>query len=278
MCFEELNTGSCAGTPCNGLARSAIVCTLVLLTASSTIAQDGFGCDDFASQAAAQTTLNQNPADPHGLEPDGNGIACDHAADAAAVDDDTPASTGVLATEEAEAERPPLDARLGGTLESWEAEFGPPIERDDTFADLFPEYDIPGYSGVYADEHLGRIESIHLFSPRPDGVEWSNDEPHPMDWSIPKAHELAKRFLPRDAQYGEPDEERFSGIATECYSDSLAAEVPTEIYDYVDNNPVYGGCWYWLDLHLDDESKVTNITVSLQIEEPLSWPAPRLAE
>ncbi len=172
--------------------------------------------------------------------------------------------------DETEAARHPLDARLGGTVESWQAEFGPPIEGEGEHADLFTEYDIPGYSGIYADEHLGRIESIHLFAPRPAGEEWSNDEPHPMDWTISEAHKLAKQFLPRDAQYGEPDEERISGIMTECYSDSLAVEVPVEVYDDVDNTPVYGGCSYWLDLHLDDESKVTNIIIQLQIEEPLT--------
>ena len=235
------------------------LCLLPILPVSPAHAQDnGWGCDDYADQAAAQSELVRDPSDPYGLDPDGNGVACDHEP-----------------TADAEAEAHPLDARIGGTIESWEAEYGPPIKGEGEAADLFTEYDLPGYSTVFADEHLGRIHRISLYSPRPEGEEWSKDEPHEMDWTVRKAHELARRFLPRDAEVFDPDEDRVGGIMTECESEALRDEVPTELYDYVDNTPVYGGCSYWLDVNLGDEGHVSNITVELEIEERLDSPANR---
>lgn len=223
-------------------------------------AQDGgLSCEDFASTSAAQITLDQDPSDPFGLDADENGIACD----------ELPATSGDERNSNIEDDLPPLSARLGSTVEDWEAKFGAPIEREGPHADLFTEYDITGYSTVFANEYLGRIERITLFAPRPEGEEWSNDETHDMDWTVPKAHELARRFLPRDAHCGEPDADRVGGIMTECFSDALFAEIPAEIYDYVDNTPVYGGFSYWIDQNLDDESRAANIFIELEIEEPL---------
>ena len=37
----------------------------------------GFTCEDFLTQTAAQHTLEHDPSDPYGLDPDGDGIACE---------------------------------------------------------------------------------------------------------------------------------------------------------------------------------------------------------
>jgi hypothetical protein len=228
--------------------------------AAPTFATAGLSCSDFASQTAAQAVLDQDPSDPNGLDPDGDGVACEDLAPSGAE------PTTAAATEE---DLPPLDGRLGGTVEAWQVIFGEPVEGTGEHADLFTEYEVRGYSGVLTDDYLGRIERIHLFAPRPAGEEWSKDEPHPMDWSVAKAHQLARRFVPRDARCGEPDEDRVGGIETECTSDVLANEVPAEVYDYVDDTPVYGACSYWLDTDLKDPSRVSNIIIELAIEEPL---------
>jgi len=39
--------------------------------------EDTFDCTDFTDQAIAQAILDSDPSDPHNLDPDGNGIACD---------------------------------------------------------------------------------------------------------------------------------------------------------------------------------------------------------
>ncbi len=232
--------------------------------ADAGVAPEANGCDDFFIPQMAQAELDKNPSDPHGLDPDGNGIACDegvttHGAAEIAPDADT----------EQEA-RPPLDARLGGTVESWQAEFGSPVEREGENADLFTEYVIPDLGTVYADEYLGRIESITLFAPRPEGEEWT-DDPHAMNWSVEEAHEIAEGFLPRDADLEELVREEWSDLDhVWCTSDALAAEVPQEIYDYVDNTPQYGRCSYAL-MHEDggDGDRISWIIIGLEIEESL---------
>ncbi len=53
---------------------------VVTATASPAFAHTGGGdldCADFATQAAAQAELNENPGDPHGLDRDNDGIACE---------------------------------------------------------------------------------------------------------------------------------------------------------------------------------------------------------
>jgi Excalibur calcium-binding domain len=61
--------------------RFAIVlATAVLLglTPVSVSAQPGdLDCADFASQADAQAEFQRDPSDPHGLDPDGDGTACE---------------------------------------------------------------------------------------------------------------------------------------------------------------------------------------------------------
>jgi hypothetical protein len=240
---------------------TALAVALVTLTCWSGAAaqESSFTCVDFITQTAAQAHLDQDPRDPYGLDPDGNGIACDE-----------PGAQVALGREIAEVARLPLGARLGGTLESWVAEFGTPVEQKGEHADLFTEYDIPDLGTVYADEYLGRIERITLFAPRPEGEEWA-DDPHEMNWSVEDAHDIAEEFLPRDAQL----EELVRGEGSDlnqvlCTSEALAAEVPQDIYDYVDNSPQYGRCSYSL-LHEDggDGDRISWIIISLEIEEPL---------
>ncbi len=160
----------------------------------------------------------------------------------------------------------PLDARLGGTTESFEEKYGEPVESDGP--SIFTEYDIRGYSTVLTNSYEGRIERISLFSPRPKGEEWRMDKPHERDWSVKKAHELAKRFLPRDVKLEKPGAERLSTIRTEGFSEALENEVPESIYAYVDNEYVVGQCSYVLMLN-EDKSGVNRITITLLVEEPL---------
>ena len=202
--------------------------------------------------------LDMDPSDPFGLDTDENGIACDEPGAQVASDRDGAGEA-----------QSPLDARLGSTLESWEAEFGPPVEREGDTADLFTEYNIPDLGTVYADEYLGLIESMNLFAPRPEGEEWT-DDPHEMNWSVAEAHEIAKDFLPRDARLDETlVEDAYGFIQTMCTSDALAEEVPQEIYDYVDDTPQYGRCnyilWY---ANFEHEDQISWISIQLEIEEP----------
>lgn len=54
---------------------AALVVLLVL--AAPAFAQADLDCDDFATQAEAQAELDRDPSDPHGLDSDGDGVACE---------------------------------------------------------------------------------------------------------------------------------------------------------------------------------------------------------
>lgn len=169
----------------------------------------------------------------------------------------------------AQAEDNPLNARLGSTTESFEAQYGEPKEPEEGVPALFTEYDLPGYSTVFADSYEGFVESIALYSPRPEGEEWDNEEPHDLDWSLTKAHDLAERFLPLDAELEEPADERLGVIRTVGYSPALAAQVPESVYAYVDNEYAVGQLSYVLMLNAD-KTGVNAIRVELLVENPLS--------
>jgi hypothetical protein len=59
-------------------AATSFIMTLLLITGlpAGMVAQD-LNCGDFASQADAQAVLDADPSDPHGLDADGDGIACE---------------------------------------------------------------------------------------------------------------------------------------------------------------------------------------------------------
>ncbi len=202
-------------------------------------------------QEAAQLTLEQDPDDPNGLDPDGDWVACEGEsfgdADDGGSDDD---------------EGSPLDARLGGTRESWEDEYGDPIESP-TAVPKSTAYDLDGYSSVQVGFHEERVTSVSLFAPRREGEAWS-EAPHGMDWTVQKAHQLARRFLPTDAELGAPQDEA-GYVGRTCASEALAAEVPEATYDFVDNTPVYGGCSY--ALFLNAEGRVGWIAIDLVVED-----------
>lgn len=49
----------------------------VLIVAMPASAQADLNCDDFETQPEAQAELDRDPSDPHGLDGDGDGVACE---------------------------------------------------------------------------------------------------------------------------------------------------------------------------------------------------------
>lgn len=47
------------------------------LSALPALAQNIYNCDDFATQEEAQAVYDADPSDPHGLDRDNDGIACE---------------------------------------------------------------------------------------------------------------------------------------------------------------------------------------------------------
>jgi hypothetical protein len=60
------------------LVVTLVLFALTLLLAPAASAQADLDCADFNTQQEAQAELNRDPSDPHGLDADNDGIACEH--------------------------------------------------------------------------------------------------------------------------------------------------------------------------------------------------------
>ncbi|WP_246076473.1 excalibur calcium-binding domain-containing protein [Amycolatopsis cihanbeyliensis] len=56
---------------------SALLISGMVGAGSASAAQDRYNCGDFATQPEAQKVLDSTPGDPHDLDRDGDGIACE---------------------------------------------------------------------------------------------------------------------------------------------------------------------------------------------------------
>ena len=61
----------------NVLRVAALVVAMLSCWSGAAAQESSFTCVDFITQTAAQASLEQHPSDPYGLDPDGNGIACE---------------------------------------------------------------------------------------------------------------------------------------------------------------------------------------------------------
>ncbi len=60
------------------LLGGALAMLVMLVLAPAAMGQqEDLDCADFANQAQAQAVYNQDPSDPHGLDADNDGIACE---------------------------------------------------------------------------------------------------------------------------------------------------------------------------------------------------------
>jgi hypothetical protein len=113
----------------------------------------------------------------------------------------------------------PLAARLGGIRAGFETAYGPPADGS---ADDAARYAVRGYRRVDVTYAGDRAVGITLVADRPPDA--PRDEPAAGDWGLAKAEELARRFLPPDAEVGDP---RRPGdrpvLVTGCASAALAA-------------------------------------------------------
>lgn len=55
----------------------ALTMMLMMLLASMAVAQEDLNCEDFDTQEEAQAEYDSDPSDPHGLDADNDGIACE---------------------------------------------------------------------------------------------------------------------------------------------------------------------------------------------------------
>ena len=60
-----------------GTVAATVTSALVLALAPVGIAQEDVDCADFAFQSLAQDVLRRDPSDPHNLDADNDGVACE---------------------------------------------------------------------------------------------------------------------------------------------------------------------------------------------------------
>jgi hypothetical protein len=147
----------------------------------------------------------------------------------------------------------PLAGRLGGTRESFEARFGPPLEE----SNLSIRYDLEGCADMYVSYEEGRLTDVDFFGP---GVLEMEGE-----WSFSQAMQIANRLLPLDVEQREPFRNVSFVEHQPCMSTALAEQVPESVYAFVDNNPVQGQCS--ASYEFDDAGDVISFTVQLEVED-----------
>jgi len=55
----------------------AVAASVLAATPAVAASGDDYDCSDFETQSQAQAVYNQDPSDPHGLDREGDGIACE---------------------------------------------------------------------------------------------------------------------------------------------------------------------------------------------------------
>lgn len=162
----------------------------------------------------------------------------------------------------------PKGGWIGDTVASFESIYGQPKEGDESDSiDWMNEYEIEGCGMVLVSEHSGFVESINLYSPRADddlGDRVLEDDE--ADWSITEAAQIARSFTPPDAQITEDlDLNAVDDLHQDGFSLMLSNSVPPEVYQWVSNDPVYGGFQVFY-LRPERGSGISWITIQLQIE------------
>lgn len=151
---------------------------------------------------------------------------------------------------------------VGSTLESFEALYGEPTGT----STLFTEYVIEGCGAVFADQHDGFITNISFFPPRKD-EDKSYLEADEADWEIAYALWIAQRFLPPDATVTQDiDLQCSDDLFQNGFSQLLLDSVPPTVYQYVSNDPAYGGFQVWFFRPLNGNG-ISWVSVDLQIEQ-----------
>jgi len=189
---------------------------------------------------------------------DGDGVVIESEERESATDEERSGSPSPCVFAAAESENP-LDARLGGTRDGFEARYGAPIREDE----LFIEYDIEGCGTVFVGYYEGIITDITVFSPREGDTPYL--EPDDADWAISQAITIAEGFLPLDRAQETTNLDDPEWVLMDGTSEALLTQVPAEAYAYVDNTPAQGE--YQALLWKTTAGDISWITIGLDVEE-----------
>jgi hypothetical protein len=74
------------------LSLSAAALVVLVILATPAFAQADLNCDDFDTQPEAQAEFDSDPSDPHGLDGDNDGVACESLPGVSSVNGESPDS------------------------------------------------------------------------------------------------------------------------------------------------------------------------------------------
>jgi hypothetical protein len=219
---------------------------------SMTAAQASFTCADFNTQEAAQAILDANVGaeTEQALDPDGDGRACEDLPSSGQPEPtEAPEPTaGPEETEEPDAKRP-LDARFGGTRESFEAEYGDPVDAGQGNYPIGIFYEVAGYESVNAFFHKDYVAYLTLTA--------NADTP----WSKIKANQLVKGFLPADVELDKATNTDDGDSLTTGHSKALEKRFGEATYKKYGAQGELGDLYFVL--RLNDDSRVEEIEIAL---------------
>jgi hypothetical protein len=228
---------------------------------SMAAAQASFTCADFNTQEAAQAILDANVgADTErALDPDGDGLACEDlpssgngnqveptATTAATEVPDEPEETVVP---DEPAAKKPLDGRFGGTRDSFEAEYGDPVDAGQGIYPLGDSYEVAGFDTVNAFFHKDYVAYITLTA----------DAAAP--WSKIKANQLVKGYLPSDVKLDKAINTDDGDALTTGHSKALEKRFGESTYEKYGAKGELGDLYFIL--RLNEDSKVEGIEIAL---------------
>jgi hypothetical protein len=216
-----------------------------------------FTCADFNTQEAAQAILDSGPgaATEDALDPDGDGQACEDLPSAQGNQSKpTPTPKATAEAEETPAntndDKPgPLDARFGGTRDSFEAKYGDPTSDEDAGYPLGFEYEAAGFETVNAFFHKDYVAYLTLTA----------DPTAP--WSKIKANQLVKGFLPIDAKLDKAANTDDGDAITTGHSKALEKRFGESTYAKYGAEGEVGDLYFVL--RLNEDNKVDSVEVAL---------------
>jgi hypothetical protein len=224
-------------------------------------AQASFTCADFNTQEAAQAILDADIDEDttRALDPDGDGLACEDLPSSGNGNQGEPTSAPdeTAVPEEPEetvvpdepGAKKPLDARFGGSRDSFEAEYGDPVDAEQGIYPLGNYYEVDGFDSVNAFYHKEYVAYITLTS----------DAAAP--WSKIKANQLVKGFLPSDVELDKAVNTDDGDAITTGHSKALEKRFGESTYEKYGAQGELGDLYFIL--RLNEDSKVESIEVAL---------------
>jgi hypothetical protein len=230
---------------------------------ATAVAQSRFTCADFTSQEAAQAILDADldEGTNQALDPDGDGLACEDLPSSGNQAGPTaePEETATPAETEEPAAKKPLEARFGGSRDSFETKYGEPVDAGQGNYPIGFYYEVTGFESVNVFYHKDYVAYLTLTA--------AEDAP----WSKIKANQLVKGFLPADVKLDKPTTTDEDDALTTGHSKALEKRFGESTYDKYGAKGKLGDLYFLLQMNADNKVEVIEVGLGNDLqsgEEP----------